>query len=50
MASRGLTSLQAVAPDKLDRYRGIHFWSLTEGIATTGPIGKAMLTVMSAFA
>jgi len=29
---------------------GIHFRSLTEGIATTGPMGKAMLTVMSAFA
>jgi DNA invertase Pin-like site-specific DNA recombinase len=28
----------------------IHFRSLTEGIATTGPMGKAMLTVMSAFA
>lgn len=30
--------------------RGIHFRSLTEGIATTGPMGTAMLTVMSAFA
>jgi DNA invertase Pin-like site-specific DNA recombinase len=30
--------------------QGIHFRSLTEGIATTGPMGKAMLTVMSAFA
>ncbi|WP_413543300.1 recombinase family protein [Citricoccus nitrophenolicus] len=30
--------------------RGIHFRSLTEGIATTGPMGKAMLTMMSAFA
>lgn len=30
--------------------RGVHFRSLTEGIATTGPMGKAMLTVMSAFA
>ncbi|MFC7403464.1 recombinase family protein [Citricoccus sp. GCM10030269] len=30
--------------------RGIHFRSLTEGIVTTGPMGKAMLTVMSAFA
>lgn len=29
--------------------RGIHFRSLTEGIATTGPMGTAMLTVMSAF-
>lgn len=29
---------------------GIHFRSLTEGIATTGPMGTAMLTVMSAFA
>ncbi|WP_344231159.1 recombinase family protein, partial [Citricoccus alkalitolerans] len=29
---------------------GVHFRSLTEGIATTGPMGKAMLTVMSAFA
>lgn len=30
--------------------QGIHFRSLTEGITTTGPMGKAMLTVMSAFA
>lgn len=30
--------------------RDIDFRSLTEGIATTGPMGKAMLTVMSAFA
>jgi DNA invertase Pin-like site-specific DNA recombinase len=30
--------------------RGIHFRSLTEGIAITGPMGTAMLTVMSAFA
>lgn len=30
--------------------RGIHFRSLTEGIATTGPMGKTMLTIMSAFA
>jgi DNA invertase Pin-like site-specific DNA recombinase len=30
--------------------RGIDFRSLTEGIATTGPMGTAMLTVMSAFA
>jgi DNA invertase Pin-like site-specific DNA recombinase len=30
--------------------RGIHFRSLTEGIATTGPMGTAMLTVMAAFA
>lgn len=30
--------------------REIHFRSLTEGLATTGPMGKAMLTVMSAFA
>lgn len=30
--------------------RGIHFRALTEGITTTGPMGKAMLTVMSAFA
>lgn len=35
--------------DHLDS-RGIHFRSLTEGIATNGPMGKAMLTVMSAFA
>lgn len=27
--------------------RGFHFRSLTEGIATTGPMGKAVLTVMS---
>ena len=26
------------------------FRSLTEGITTTGPMGKAMLTIMSAFA
>ncbi|WP_372697340.1 recombinase family protein [Arthrobacter sp. JSM 101049] len=30
--------------------RGIHFRSLTEGVTTTGPMGKAMLTIMSAFA
>lgn len=30
--------------------RGIHFRSLTEGISTTGSMGTAMLTVMSAFA
>lgn len=30
--------------------RGIHFRSLTEGITTTGSMGRAMLTVMSAFA
>ncbi|MGJ9404055.1 recombinase family protein [Arthrobacter sp. KK5.5] len=30
--------------------RGIHFRSLTEGIVTTGPMGKAMLTIMFAFA
>lgn len=30
--------------------RGIHFRSLTEGIATTGTMGKAMLAIMSAFA
>lgn len=34
--------------DDLDS-RGIHFWSLTEGIATTGSMSKAMLTVMSTF-
>ncbi|WMY79705.1 recombinase family protein [Citricoccus sp. I39-566] len=31
-------------------FQGAHFRSLTEGIATTGPMGKAMLTVKSAFA
>ena len=30
--------------------RGIHSRPLTEGIATTGPMGTARLTVMSAFA
>ena len=30
--------------------RDIHFRSLIEGIATTGPMGTPMLTVMSAFA
>jgi DNA invertase Pin-like site-specific DNA recombinase len=35
--------------DDLER-RGVHFCSVTEGISTTGPMGKAMLTVMSAFA
>lgn len=30
--------------------RGVRFRSLTEGLATTGSMGKAMLTVMSAFA
>lgn len=35
--------------DDLER-RGVHFGSVTEGISTTGPMGRAMLTVMSAFA
>lgn len=35
--------------DRLES-QGIYFRSLTEGIATTGPMGKAILTVMSAFA
>lgn len=35
--------------DRLESH-GVQFRSLTEGIATTGPMGKAMLTVMSAFA
>lgn len=30
--------------------KGVSFRSLTEGITTTGPMGKAMLTIMSAFA
>lgn len=30
--------------------RAIHFRSVTEGIATSGSVGTAMLTVMSAFA
>ncbi|MET4099836.1 DNA invertase Pin-like site-specific DNA recombinase [Agrococcus sp. UYP10] len=30
--------------------KGATFRSLTEGITTTGPMGKAMLTIMSAFA
>lgn len=30
--------------------RGVHFRSLTEGITTTGAMGRAMVTVMSAFA
>jgi DNA invertase Pin-like site-specific DNA recombinase len=30
--------------------RDIHFRSLTEGLSTAGPMGTAMLTVMSAFA
>jgi DNA invertase Pin-like site-specific DNA recombinase len=28
----------------------VHFRSITEGISTTGSMGRAMLTVMSAFA
>ncbi|WP_258805911.1 recombinase family protein [Pseudarthrobacter sp. NS4] len=35
--------------DDLER-RGVHFLSVTEGISTTGSMGRAMLTVMSAFA
>ncbi|WP_263971937.1 recombinase family protein [Arthrobacter sp. AET 35A] len=35
--------------DDLER-RGVHFRSVTEGISTTGPMGRAILTVMSAFA
>jgi DNA invertase Pin-like site-specific DNA recombinase len=30
--------------------KGASFRSLTEGISTTGPMGRAMLTIMSAFA
>lgn len=30
--------------------QGVHFRSATEGISTTGSMGRAMLTVMSAFA
>ncbi|WP_165067695.1 recombinase family protein [Marisediminicola senii] len=30
--------------------RDVHFRSVTEGISTTGPMGRAMLTEMSAFA
>lgn len=30
--------------------KGANFRSLTEGIVTTGPMGRAMLTIMSAFA
>jgi DNA invertase Pin-like site-specific DNA recombinase len=30
--------------------KGVTFRSLTEGISTTGPMSKAMLTIMSAFA
>jgi DNA invertase Pin-like site-specific DNA recombinase len=30
--------------------KGVTFRSLAEGITTTGPMGKAMLTIMSAFA
>nr|WP_176704902.1 recombinase family protein [Arthrobacter sp.]AXV46258.1 serine resolvase / DNA invertase [Arthrobacter sp.] len=29
--------------------RGIHFRSVTEGITTTGPMGRAMATIMGAF-
>ncbi|MDN5879009.1 MAG: recombinase family protein [Micrococcaceae bacterium] len=29
--------------------RGVHFRSLTEGVSTTGAMGTAMLTIMSAF-
>ena len=32
------------------RSRGIGFRSLTEGLHTEGPMGKAMLTIMAAFA
>ena len=31
-------------------HRGVHFRSVTDGISTTGPMGRAMLTVMSALA
>lgn len=31
------------------RERGVDFKSLTEGLDTTGPMGKAMLTVLAAF-
>jgi DNA invertase Pin-like site-specific DNA recombinase len=35
--------------DDLER-RGVHFRSVIEGISTTGPMVRAMRTVMSAFA
>jgi DNA invertase Pin-like site-specific DNA recombinase len=42
------TRNQLALIDDLER-RGVHFRSVTEGISTTGPMGRAMLTVMSAF-
>jgi DNA invertase Pin-like site-specific DNA recombinase len=45
---RNTRNLLALIDDLEDR--GVHFRSLTEGITTTGAMGKAMLTVMSAFA
>lgn len=31
-------------------HKGVHFRSFTEGISTTGSVGRAMLTIKSAFA
>ena len=36
--------------DGLTSHRGIGFRSITEGLHTDGPMGKAMLTIMAAFA
>jgi hypothetical protein len=45
---RNTRSLLALIDDL--EHRGVHFRSITEGISTIGPMGRAMLTVMSAFA
>lgn len=45
---RNTRNLLAMIDDLDDR--GVGFRSLTEGLTTTGPMGRAMLTVMSAFA
>lgn len=45
---RNTRNLLAVI-DNLE-HRSMHFRSVTEGISTTGPMGKALLTVMPAFA
>lgn len=46
--ARNTKNLLELVEDLIDR--NIGFRSMTEGIDTTGPMGKAMLTIMGAFA
>jgi DNA invertase Pin-like site-specific DNA recombinase len=49
--TRASAAASAVVPSQWEiTEKGATFRSLTEGITTTGPMGKAMLTIMAAFA